>query len=99
MVGQPSSHPRLSEQEQKNMKPVSNLSAVSRPASVRRSTAEPVIIRRLLIAGALIFLALFLVVPLASVFAHALAKGFGPYFQSFTDPITLASIRLTLSPR
>jgi sulfate/thiosulfate transport system permease protein len=50
----------------------------------------------MLIAMALGFLGLFLVIPLASVFAHALAKGFGPYFETFRDPITLSAIRLTL---
>ncbi|MCI0540481.1 MAG: sulfate ABC transporter permease subunit CysW [Verrucomicrobiales bacterium] len=65
-------------------------------ASVRRATSEPALVRRLLITGALLFLGFFIVLPLVSVFAHALAKGFGPYFAAFADPITLASIRLTL---
>jgi sulfate/thiosulfate transport system permease protein len=30
------------------------------------------------------------------VFAHALAKGFGPYFEAFADPVTLGAIKLTL---
>lgn len=60
-----------------------------------RATSEPAWVRRLLITGALLFLGFFIVLPLAAVFAQALAKGFGPYFASFTDPVTLASIRLT----
>ena len=42
------------------------------------------------------FLALLLVAPLAAVLAQALAKGLEVYAASFTDPDTLASIRLTL---
>jgi sulfate transport system permease protein len=52
--------------------------------------------RRLLIGVALGFLALFLLVPLASVFAHAFEKGAAAYFNAFSDPATLAAIRLTL---
>lgn len=61
-----------------------------------RPTTEPPWVRRLLTSAALLFLAFFLVVPLASVFTHALAKGFGPYFSALADPETLAAIRLTL---
>jgi len=67
--------------------------AVSVP---RRATMEPAWVRRSLIALAVLFLGFFLVVPLASVFAHALGKGMGAYFGSFADPVTIASIRLTL---
>jgi sulfate transport system permease protein len=53
-------------------------------------------VRALLLAAALFFLGLFLLVPLASVFAEALAKGFGAYVESFNDPVTWSAIRLTL---
>ncbi len=78
------------------MTPTMTLTLPEHAASVRRATSEPVLVRRLLITGALLFLGFFIVLPLVSVFAHALAKGFGPYFAAFADPITLASIRLTL---
>jgi sulfate transport system permease protein len=52
--------------------------------------------RRLLIGAALAFLALFLVVPLASVFAHAFSRGFGAYMASLRDPAALSAIRLSL---
>jgi sulfate transport system permease protein len=66
-------------------------------ASPRRHPhSEPPWVRWLLIASALAFLTLFLVVPLASVFAHALAKGLGPYIHSFHDPVTFSAIKLTL---
>jgi sulfate transport system permease protein len=74
----------------------SSLNHGPRHPATRRATAEPAWVRVVLIAAALLFLGLLLVVPLASVFAHALSKGFGPYFSAFTDSVTLASIRLTL---
>jgi len=52
--------------------------------------------RRALIAAALAFVALFLVAPLACVFAGALSKGVGAYFGAVGSPLTLAAIRLTL---
>jgi sulfate transport system permease protein len=64
-------------------------------AAPSRATSEPAWVRRGLITGALLFLGVFILLPLAAVFAQALAKGFGPYFESFADPVTLASIRLT----
>ena len=61
-----------------------------------RATSESAWVRRTLIGVALGFLGLFLFVPLAAVFAQALAKGFGPYFASFKDENTLSSVKLTL---
>jgi len=52
-------------------------------------------VRRLLIGVALLFLGLFLFVPLISVFTQALAKGFGFYLQTIRDPMALSAIRLT----
>ncbi|MGH7428437.1 MAG: sulfate/thiosulfate ABC transporter permease CysW, partial [Candidatus Methylomirabilaceae bacterium] len=68
------------------------------PASVTRprATTEPAIVRCTLIGTALVFLGLFLVVPLAAVFALALEKGVSAYFTAFRDPDALAAIRLTL---
>jgi sulfate transport system permease protein len=45
----------------------------------------------------LAFLGLFLVLPLAAVFAEALRKGGAAYLASFQDPDALAAIRLTLT--
>jgi len=49
-----------------------------------------------LIAAALAFIGLFLVLPLIAVFTQALAKGFGPYFAALAAPDALSAIRLTL---
>jgi sulfate transport system permease protein len=61
-----------------------------------RATGEPALVRWLLITIALVFLALFLVVPLAAVFAQALEKGLGSYWEAIREPDAVAAIRLTL---
>lgn len=61
-----------------------------------KSLTEPPLLRWILIVTALIFLALFLFIPLAAVFAKAFEKGFQVYYQSFSDPDVLAAIKLTL---
>lgn len=58
---------------------------------------EPLWARWLLIGTAVGFVALFLLVPLAAVFAEAFRKGVGPYLASLTHPDTLAAVRLTLT--
>jgi len=55
------------------------------------------LLRWALTGVALVFLGLFLVVPLAAVFTEALKKGVVAYFQSFGDPNARAAIRLTLT--
>ena len=57
---------------------------------------EPVIIRWTLIAVALLFLGLFLILPLAAVFSQAFEKGLAVYLEAIKEPDTLASIKLTL---
>src|SRR6202790_4335448 len=52
--------------------------------------------RLVLIAVALLFLGLFLVMPLLVVFVQALAKGIGAYFVAISDPLALTAIRLPL---
>ncbi|NJL07001.1 MAG: sulfate ABC transporter permease subunit CysW [Methylacidiphilales bacterium] len=59
-------------------------------------TGETRLTRFILIALAVAFLALFLVLPLIAVFAEALRRGVEAYFASFADPDTQAAIRLTL---
>jgi sulfate/thiosulfate transport system permease protein len=61
-----------------------------------RGTGEPAWVRRSLIGIALLFLTLFLFVPLAFVFVQAFAKGIGVYFAAIVDDDALAAIRLTL---
>ena len=63
---------------------------------VQRATMEPLIVRRLLIGLTLLFLSLFLFLPLAVVFYEALRKGLGVYLAAIADPDAVAAIRLTL---
>ena len=57
---------------------------------------DPLWLQALLLALALCFFALFLLLPLLVVFAEALRKGWLLYVQAFLDPDALAAIRLTL---
>lgn len=75
---------------------ITHLHAPVPPSAGRRATRDPAWARWLLTGVALVFLACFLVLPLAAVFAEALRKGVGVYFAAFRDADALASIRLTL---
>ena len=59
-------------------------------------TTEPFWARAVLIAIALAFMALFLVLPLAAVAAEALRQGLGAYLAALRDPDARSAIRLTL---
>ncbi|WP_414445043.1 sulfate ABC transporter permease subunit CysW [Burkholderia sp. 22PA0099] len=59
--------------------------------------SESRVTRWVLTGVALLFLAGFLVVPLAAVFAQALAKGIGFYFESLADPDAWSAIVLTVT--
>ena len=61
-----------------------------------RATSETALTRAVLIAIALLFLAAILFLPLVTVFMEALRKSWGTLFESFSDPDTLAAVRLTL---
>jgi sulfate/thiosulfate transport system permease protein len=65
-------------------------------AEVLSKGRRPGLARLLLIAAALLFLGLFLVMPLLVVFVQALAKGIGAYFVAISDPLAWTAIRLTL---
>ena len=76
--------------------PVKHPSAAgaARDAAIR--TTEPLPVRIALTGLALLFIGLFLVVPLVSIFTMALDKGIGVYVASLTDPDALSAVRLTL---
>jgi len=61
-----------------------------------RTTSESLLVRSLLIGIALLFLSLFLFVPLAAVFTEALRKGVGVYWEALKDPDAISAIKLTL---
>jgi sulfate/thiosulfate transport system permease protein len=65
-------------------------------AKAVRATTEPAWIRYLLITVTLLFLAVFILLPLYMVFHQGLSKGFDYYLNTFNDPVTRKSIQLTL---
>jgi sulfate transport system permease protein len=65
----------------------------SPPSSVR---VDPALVRWCLTVIALLFFGVFLLLPLAAVFAQALDKGVAAYLQAVRDPESLAAVRLTL---
>ena len=58
-------------------------------------TLEPRWVRHALITVALLFLTLFLFVPLVAVFFEALKRGWATYVEAVIDPDALAAIKLT----
>lgn len=68
--------------------------ASSQPRPV---TTEGRATRALLIAVAVGFLALFLLLPLVAVFVEALRRGVAAYLAALAEPDALASVRLTLT--
>jgi sulfate transport system permease protein len=65
-------------------------------AALRAGARDPLAVRVLLTAAALAVIALFLLLPLAVVFAEAFAKGAVAFWEAVRDPETLFSVRLTL---
>ena len=64
--------------------------------AANKATSEAKWVRYSLIAITLVFLSLFLFMPLAAVFAEALRKGFDAYFAALIEPDALSAINLTL---
>ena len=64
--------------------------------TAKSGTTEPAWLKYTLVALALAFVALFLVLPLAAVFTEALRKGFDAYFEALKEPDAWSAIRLTL---
>jgi sulfate/thiosulfate transport system permease protein len=62
----------------------------------RRALGDPPLVRRLLVGLALLYLGLFLLAPLLSVWVEALAGGVAPFLAAIVTPDALAAIRLTL---
>jgi sulfate/thiosulfate transport system permease protein len=72
--------------------------AIRSVASRRQAgvASEHPLVRWTLTAMALVFVGLFLLVPLGIVFTEAFAKGIGPYFDAILQDESLSSMRLTL---
>jgi sulfate transport system permease protein len=61
-----------------------------------RASRDPVWLRYGLITAALLFLTVFVGLPLVTVFSQALEKGWRAYLDAIVEPDALSSIRLTL---
>ncbi|KLV23911.1 sulfate ABC transporter permease [Niallia circulans] len=72
------------------------LQQVSTPIQTTSNTSEPKWLRWVLISAALLFLALFLLLPLATIFIQAFDQGAKLYLAAITEPDALAAIKLTL---
>ena len=70
--------------------------STARSAMASAARTESGLVKGILIGIALLYLAFFLLLPLACVFISALNKGFGAYFAAINEPDLLAAIRLTL---
>ena len=68
----------------------------ARPAPPCAATSESAVVRRLLIAAAILFMTLLLLLPLVLVFAYAFGQGLGAYFAAVSEPDARAAIQLTL---
>jgi sulfate transport system permease protein len=67
------------------------------PKGARLPAHRPISIRTPLIAVALLFLGVFLALPLLVVFVQALAKGVSAYAAAISDPMAWAAVKLTLT--
>jgi sulfate/thiosulfate transport system permease protein len=65
-------------------------------AATPTGLSEPSLVRWSLIGLTLVYLGVFLVVPLLAVFVQALEKGVTVYWAAISDPVALAAIQLTL---
>ena len=69
---------------------------ISQPSSGSTVTTERYPVRVVLVATAVVFLVLFLLMPLAAVFVEAFRAGLGAYFAAITEQDAVAAIKLTL---
>ncbi|MGL4593741.1 MAG: sulfate ABC transporter permease subunit CysW [Thermoguttaceae bacterium] len=63
---------------------------------LREATSEPFWVRSLLILSAIIFLTLFLLLPLVCIFTMAFKDGLWEVCKAFSDPDSISAITLTL---
>jgi sulfate/thiosulfate transport system permease protein len=63
---------------------------------LRRATSDPPWAQALIVGVAMVFLGVFLIIPLITVFAEALSQGVRVYLAAVTNPEARSAIRLTL---
>jgi sulfate/thiosulfate transport system permease protein len=79
-----------------NSQTVSQYTKYNNRVASNRATSESAWVRYTLISVTLLFLSLFLFIPLAAVFTEALRKGVQTYFSAIVEPDALSAIKLTL---
>ena len=79
-----------------NTQTVSQYAKYNNKVASNRATSESALVRAILIGITLLFLSLFLFIPLAAVFTEALRKGFETYFAAIVEPDAVSAIQLTL---
>ena len=80
-------------------RPLSVAGGTAQPAAaarIRGATTESALVRWILIATGVLFIAVVLVLPLISVFMEALRNGFPTFFQAIVSKDTWQAVRLTL---
>lgn len=72
--------------------------SIGDPSGRRRSDhmIEPFAVKWLLTVIAVLFLSVFLFLPLIAVFVQAFEKGLGSYFSAIKDPTSMSAVKLTL---
>lgn len=73
------------------------IAAQLRSGAPARATSEPSIVRFALIFVALLFLGLFLFLPVVAVLVQAFKDGLGAYLSAIVENDTLSALRLTLT--
>jgi len=76
--------------------PISQYTKYNSKVASNRATSESALMRYILIGITLLFLSLFLFIPLAAVFTEALRKGIQTYFTAIVETDALSAIKLTL---
>jgi sulfate/thiosulfate transport system permease protein len=79
-----------------NTQSLSQYTKYNNRTASNRATSEAAWVRYTLIGVTLLFLSLFLFIPLAAVFAEAFRKGVQTYFAAIVEPDALSAIKLTL---
>ncbi|MFO1070666.1 MAG: sulfate ABC transporter permease subunit CysW [Geminicoccaceae bacterium] len=72
------------------------MAATAAQTSARAVTNERPLVRAIVITVAVLWLGLFLLLPLFTVFVEALRQGVGAYLAAIVEPDALSAIRLTL---
>jgi len=78
------------------MEAVEELRTSHKVKSFKKANTEPRWLQWILISIALLFIGLFLIVPLVAIFTQAFAKGADVYWAAITEPDALSAIKLTL---